>query len=134
VTAPIAMNGNQNGAIWIWKGSGHDTAAMTAIGLLNRHAKRPVAYALFVSTACTPKNAIPLISKLTLSVRKQPATTCHIIFADRLLFMTVCTCMQNNSNHPDEAWLVDTLRQGDPLLTPTPQLKNYTNSTVRQLI
>ena len=66
VTAPIAMNGNQNGAIWIWKGSGHDTAAMTAIGLLNRHAKRPVAYALFVSTACTPKNAIPLISKLTL--------------------------------------------------------------------
>lgn len=41
--------------------------------------------------------------------------------------------MQNNSNHPDEAWLVDTLRQGDPLLTPTPQLKNYTNSTVRQL-
>lgn len=55
VTAPIAVNGNQNGAIWIWKGSGHDTAAMTVIGLLNRHAKRPVAYALFVSTACTPK-------------------------------------------------------------------------------
>lgn len=63
VTSPIAMNGNQNGAIWIWKGSGYNTAAMTAIGLLNRHAKRPVAYALFVSIQRSPLSTIPRLFK-----------------------------------------------------------------------
>ena len=65
-------------------GSGTETAAMTAVGLLNRHAQRPVAAALF-----------------------------------------------NDSNRraQDEAWLIDALRSGDPLLTPAPRLRNSTNAT-----
>lgn len=45
--AAVAPSGPATPPIMVWKGSGKETAAMTAVGLLNRHARRPIAIALF---------------------------------------------------------------------------------------
>jgi hypothetical protein len=45
--ATIATNDGAASTLLVWKGSGTETAAMTAVGLLNRHAQRPAAVALF---------------------------------------------------------------------------------------